>query len=486
LFLIKNIHDQRHGILCLAAYLKRKGHILDYVHAENETSSPVVFEKIRTFKPDYLAITAMSGEIKFLLSLVKEIKLAHPQLYTILGGPHATFSPQIIKEPVIDAVCRGEGEEAFAEFIEKHPSGDYFSVNNFSFKKNGAIVHNTLRPFSDINKLPIPDYDFIPQQNKSKLVLFVSRGCIFNCSYCFNEEYKEMYKAQGQTQQYRYITVDKAIKEAVYFKNRYAETLKYLFYQDDVFPTKPEWLLEFSERYPKEVGLPFHVGLNPTLINESSIRLLKNSGCFSINLAIESGSERIRKIMNRPRMKNEQLIKACHIVKKHEIHIDSQNIIMSPTETIEEAKQTLELNIACKVNNGVIGKYQPYPGTRMAMFAIEQGLVDENNIMEKIPETYHWESILKFEREEAIQMDNLLHLFSFLIKYPFMKRIAYAILPYKSDWLFHRIDDQFWMTFTHLKKETLFKRDFFINIKLHCLFLKRMLFPRKKQHFKAS
>jgi len=483
LFLIKNIRDQRYGILCLAAYLKERGHVLDYAHVRNGESLPEVMRKIEEFAPDYLAVTAMSGEIKVLLSVLRGVKAAYPGLYTVLGGPHATFAPDVLKEAVIDALCRGEGEEAFAEFLERHPSGDYLSVRNFSFKNGRTMVHNPLRPLGDIDNFPIPDYDFLPRQVAEKIVLFLSRSCIFNCAYCFNKEYREMYRKAGQKQTYRYMSVERALRELVYLKEKYSGKFKYFYFQDDVFPTKREWLEEFSRRYPGEVGIPFHVGLNPALIKEESIAFLKKAGCFSMNLAIESGSPRVREIMNRPRMRNEDLIRACRTVRKHGIYIDTQNIIMSPTETLAEAKQTLELNISCGVNNGVVGKFQPYPGTRMAKFAIEKGLVEENEIMEKLPENYHWESMLKFDEKEAVEMDNLLHLFSFTIKYPFMKRIVYAALPYRWDRLFHRIDDQFWMAHTHRGMEAKQKRNFINELKLHLLFLKRLFIPKKKREF---
>ncbi len=408
LFLVKNIRDQRYGLLCLAAYLKQEGHIVDYVHTKSKSNLDEIFVKIEEFRPDYLAITAMSGEIKFFLELLKNIRKTHPNLYVVLGGPHVTFSPEIIENPLIDAVCRGEGEEAFADFLGKHPDDDYLSVRNFSFKNGNEIIHNPLRPLLDINKLPTPDFDLIRRQVSEKIVLFISRSCIFNCAYCFNKKYRQMYKAAGHGNTYRYMTVDRALQELKCLKDRYAGQFRFFYFQDDVFPTKLEWLIEFSERYPREIGIPFHVGMNPALIKEPAIKLLKKAGCFSMNLAIESGCERIRGIMNRPSMSNEEIVKACRIVKKYGIYTDTQNIIMSPTETITEAKQTLELNIACKVNNGVLGKFQPYPGTEMAKFAIEQGLVDEKNLLDRLPENYHWESLLKFDEKRAVEMDNLL------------------------------------------------------------------------------
>ena len=483
LFLTKNIRDQRYGLLCLAAYLKKKGHSVAYVRASADEDCDEVVKKIETYKPDYLAVTAMSGEIKYLLCVLAEVKNRYKHLFVVLGGPHATFSPEIIESSLIDAVCRGEGEEAFAEFLEKHPHGDYQSVRNFSFKNKGDVIHNPLRPLIDINSLPFPDFDFVPRQVSEKIVLFLSRNCIFSCAYCFNEQYRQMYKESGCSSTYSHFSVTRALEQLEFLKNKYAGQFKYFYFQDDIFPTDGIWLKEFSKQYAQKICIPFHVGLNPALIKDTTITFLKDAGCFSVNLAIESGSLRVRTIMNRPKLDNSDLIRACKIVKKNRIYIITQNITMSPTETIEDAKQTLELNIACKVDNASVGKFQPYPGTRMTQFAIDKGLVTSEEILNKLPENYHWESLLTFDKKEALQMDNLLHLFSLTIKYPFLKFVVYRIIHYKWDRFFHHIDNQYWMTHTHRSFDSIYKRNLLRNFYFHVLFIKRLIFPIKKSNF---
>ena len=145
LFLIKSERNQRYGILSLAAFLKERGHTLDYIFINVEEQLSQVLKKIEIFKPDYLAISAMSGEVMFYLTILKKIKEKFPEQYVIMGGPHPTYDISIIKNKYIDAICSGEGEEAFAEFLEKHPHGDFYSVKNFSFKtKNGEVIKNPL------------------------------------------------------------------------------------------------------------------------------------------------------------------------------------------------------------------------------------------------------------------------------------------------------------------------------------------------------
>jgi len=501
LFLTKNIRDQRYGLLALAAYLKERGHVLDYIYVSDDSyvealgseagramsSDHVtvedVIERIAEFKPDYLAVTAMTGEMKFLLRVLEKIKKVYPDLYVVLGGPHATFSAtQIVKNPLIDAVCRGEGEEAFAEFLDVHPDGDYLSVKNFAYYIDDKLVTNPFRPLMEMDSLPIPDYDFIPRTIKDKFVVFASRNCPYSCTYCFNREYRRLYQEDGATSVYNTMSVDRFMRELKYLKERY--DFEYFYFQDDVFPIAKKWLAEFAERYPKEIGLPFHVGLNPVMIREEIVVLLKKAGLRSLNMAVESGSERVRKnVMDRPPATNEEIVEVCLLLKKHGIYINTQNIIMSPTETLEEAKMTLELNIAGKVDNAVIGKFQPYPGTRMGKYAEELGLVDGDTLLDKLPENYHWDSILDFPEDLAIQMDNLVHMFSFTVKYPFMKPIVYKLLPYRWDWLFHRIDDQFWMTQTHRSMRSILKRSFWTELGITTVFVWRMLFPKKKKTF---
>ena len=102
LFIIKNERNQRYGILCLSAFLKKKDHVLDYVYANNNDSDlPKILAKIKNFKPDYVAISAMSGEIIFFLSLLKKIKAIYPEQYVIMGGPHTTYDKTIIENPLI-------------------------------------------------------------------------------------------------------------------------------------------------------------------------------------------------------------------------------------------------------------------------------------------------------------------------------------------------------------------------------------------------
>src|SRR5688572_2922880 len=77
---------------------------------------------------------------------VKEIM---PNAFAVFGGPHATFSPEFVETPGIDAICRGEGEQAIVELVNRlRDKQDFYDVQNFWFKhkETGEIIKNPQRP----------------------------------------------------------------------------------------------------------------------------------------------------------------------------------------------------------------------------------------------------------------------------------------------------------------------------------------------------
>ena len=104
----------------------------------------------------------------------------------------------------------------------------------------------------------------------------------------------------------------------------------------------------------------------------------------------------------------------------------------------------------------------------------------EGNIAEMIPLSYHHKSLLKFPKKDKIQMDNLVKLFSFTVKFPILKPLVFLLINFKFDKLFTRIDDQYWLTYTHRPYNTIINRNLITETKLFMLFLKRLILPIKK------
>ena len=73
-----------------------------------------------------------------------ELKSVPKEIFTVVGGRHATENPQkwLEKFPAIDIVVRGDGEEAIEEICNGIPLE---KITGISFKRNDEIIHNPNR-----------------------------------------------------------------------------------------------------------------------------------------------------------------------------------------------------------------------------------------------------------------------------------------------------------------------------------------------------
>lgn len=402
------------GIQYLSAALKKAGHQTYLICSAKENA----FEKLKEIKPDIVAYSVTTGKHQEMILLNKKIK-ENFQVYSVFGGPHPTFYPEIIKEEGIDAVCVGEGEEAFVEFVNKLEKGKSVDkVKNFWIKKNGKIIKNPLRNLNEnLDNLQFPDRELIyrkdPFFRELKIKRFMtSRGCPFQCTYCFNRHYNQLYKNKGRILRRR--SVYNVIQEIKEVKEKYPlGTVKFI---DDTFNLDKEWLKEFCEKYKREINLPFICNIRADLLTADMAFQLKQANCIIVYMGIETGNEKIRKEILERNMSNEQILNACRILRKEKIKIVSQNMLGLPGETLENLFESILFNSKCKVDFPGFSIFQPYPKTVIADYAMTHGFFD-NNFENSNPDFFH-ETVLKMNPEEKKKLINLSNLSTLLALFP--------------------------------------------------------------------
>jgi hypothetical protein len=131
-------------------------------------------------------------------------------------------------------------------------------------------------------------------------------------------------------------------------------------------------------------------------------------------MGLESGNERIRsEVLNR-KMSNEQIIEACRMIKSGGIRIFTQNMIGLPTESLENAFETLELNKKCKPDYTWVSLYSPYPNTILGEKARDLGLF--NGDIDSFSFTYHLGSPMNIPDKK--EFENLQKLFALAVEFP--------------------------------------------------------------------
>jgi radical SAM superfamily enzyme YgiQ (UPF0313 family) len=146
---------------------------------------------------------------------------------------------------------------------------------------------------------------------------------------------------------------------------------------DDIFGYDKNWLIDFSERFPKEIGLPFVCYTRLDIVTDEYCRLLKNAGCRAVVTAIECGNEQIRNHVLNRNMDDERIISAYRLFKEHGLRTWTYNMIGLPGETEKEIIETIELNQRVDTDLAECYIFQPYPGTTIYRYCLEKRLLDE-------------------------------------------------------------------------------------------------------------
>ncbi len=409
---------ERIGIQTLSSILKKAGHQTDVVR----TAVQDTVQKMRDYQPDVLCYTITTGEHKYFIELNRELKKQF-KFFSIFGGIHATFMPEMIEEEGVDSVCRGEGDDAILELVTALEQGKpYHDIKNMWFRQSdGTAIKNEMRPLiKDLDRLPAPDRDLLTKddpilKNYKTRIFFIGRGCPYLCTYCFNDGYNKIMEGKGDVVRMR--SVDSVVKEVkdVYEK----EKIEFAHFFDDTFPLAgKEWLNEFAERLPKEVGIPFMCNVRANLVDDDLARILKKAGCFSVWMGVETANDEVRTNLLKRDLTKESMLNASRILRKHGIKVVCQNILGLPVNNpLELDLETLKFNMEMKPTFGWSSIFYPYPQTALYDYSIQHGFFDPNNFdLESNKVT----SPLNFDEKTKSKIVNLHKLFGVTVTFPFL------------------------------------------------------------------
>jgi len=364
IFIQREIEEKLGGMV-LTSYLRSLGYEARIVI--NPRKNIRLLKKLR---PEVIGISLLTPSLKWALATARFIKAQLPDTLLILGGPHPTFCPEVVREPGVDAICVGEGEKFLRMLMERYDGtlSSIREVPNIRLKDGDAIIRNpvsSLLSAEELSELPPADrrlYQDYPALKKSPVKsIWTSRGCPYGCSYCFNALYNRIYHGQGLI--FRQRSVESVIKELKELKQYGWKGLNIV---DDQFLCRREWVEEFCARYKKEIVLPFQCLGTATQIEPSLVAILKRAGCEVVYFGIESGVEEIRlKRYNKP-VRDDDIYRAAEALHLHGMPFLTYNMIGLPDETIDDIYQTVKINQEIETTYPWCSILQPYPGTAIA------------------------------------------------------------------------------------------------------------------------
>lgn len=357
------------GIMYLSAALKAAGHEVEVFVKTTAGDEDLAAESLKAFNPDIAAFSLITGDHPWALKIAGLLKVqAKKPLLTVFGGPHPTFYPEFIADDAVDVICVGEGEEAFCELAEYIDAGKpIHGIRNLHVKTIAGTVKNEVRPLrQNLDSLSFPDRSLYlskyPFMRLSHMAVMAGRGCPYTCSYCFNDSLQAMYRGKGPYVRQRSPgNVLAELEELV--RDYHPRTI---YFQDDVFTLSREFLAAFLPAYRLRIGLPFICLSRAEQLTDETIRLLTDAGCKRLFWGIESGNETLRRNILKRNFTNADIIAKAALLKKYGLKFRTYNILGIPGETIENARETVELNIRIKTDYPWCSVLSPYPKTGIA------------------------------------------------------------------------------------------------------------------------
>jgi len=412
-----------YGLMVLAASLRAHGHSATLVQGKSVDD---IIADFTTVNADVLALSATTGLHRVYLAWARALRARFPDKILVLGGPHATFYPRAIEQAPLDGLCIGEGEESFPEFLRLVQAGFPTIPAGWWIRRDhglGAVERGAARsPVLDLNALPPPAFDLFydtdPRYRKEPNKSFLAtRGCPFSCSYCFNRQLNQRYRAYGAGLRSR--DPEALCDDILAVRDRWG--LKLVWFLDANFISNVPWLESFVAVYRRRVNLPMFCKLRPERATERVLGLLDSAGCTGVGVGLESGSERVRReILCRP-ASDADILAGCRRLKARGIRIMAFSMVGIPGATFDEELQTLALNVACGIDLAAATILQPYPGTAIAEWSESKGFFDGN--YDRLGYSYFDASPFYYPNKRARdRVTNLQRLFSYAVEFPEVRR----------------------------------------------------------------
>jgi radical SAM superfamily enzyme YgiQ (UPF0313 family) len=421
------------GISIISSFLREYGYHSEVIEANHHTLSKALSGNL----PTVVAFSTPTIFAQTYMELCKQLKRRH-EFFACFGGPHPTYFPEMIEAEGIDGICRGEGEEAMLELLNSLSNGDSIAhIQNWWIKENGTIHKNPIRPLiQDLDELPLPDHEIfrtvIPHSIWQAMVI-TTRGCPYQCTYCYNHVYKKICEGKGRIVRRR--SVDHVIRELQSVKEH--KCYRFIRFLDDLFTLTADWIEEFSDRYSKEIGLPFSCLVRANHITPEIVRNLKKAGCWRVQMGLESADDYVRNTIFKRGMKVEEIVTASRLLKDAGIKLVTGNIVGAPGSSFESDMKTLRLNMEIRPDYAGVALLQPYPGTEIHECAKEMGMLPPDSLNLSESTVSRISTLTYRDKREKARIENLQKLFFIPVEFPWLVGVVKLLIRLPSNRFYH-------------------------------------------------
>lgn len=360
--------------LYAASFLKNNGHDVALADIQFANSPDVIEKWFLEFKPDIFVIydDGFNYLTKMCLTNMREAAFDMQKIAVKAGVPvvvsSSDASDHIEKycESGADFIIIGEAEQTLLEIVEAYQNNmPKNNIHGIAYLDNGKTVKTPPRLVSrELDNLPKPAWDLVDitpyknvwleKHNYFSLNFVTTRGCPYKCNWCAKPIYGNRYNSHSPA----YVV--ELIKET---QAKFGYT--HIWFADDIFGLKPEWVKEFSDLMTKEkIKISYKIQSRADLLqDENYVKYLAESGCDMVWMGAESGSQKILDAMDKG-IKVSEIETAVNLLKANKIKPALFLQFGYLGEEIVDISQTIKMvNRLLPHDIGISVSY-PLPGTK--------------------------------------------------------------------------------------------------------------------------
>jgi len=409
-----------------------------------------IIDRISAFGPDLVGLSCIfSNQWPSVREISQRLKARDPDLTIVAGGAHPTFMSELcMRDAPLDYIIKGEAEKSFIDFLDRLKSGKPMEdVDGLVWREDGEVRQNPKTSFiEDLDSLPFPAHDLLPTEKYFKLALpmgygfldphcvpiVTSRGCPCRCTFCSSTN------LWGK--RYRTRSPENVLAEIDWLVEKFG--VKELKFQDDNLTINRERARKIFQGMvdrPYKLNWNTPNGIAVWTLDEELLNLIKESGCWALTFAIESGNQEVLSNLIKKPLKLDKVREVNDICKGLAIHRTAYFIIGFPGETRAQIMDTVNFCRELDLLYAAIFIYNPLPGSKLFDDCVERGYITEESFFEV--GNQYFSSVIDSEEWTAEELESIIRreymrCYLKFFKHPYLQgRVWFNYFRYRPSFL---------------------------------------------------
>ncbi|MFH1305905.1 MAG: radical SAM protein, partial [Candidatus Omnitrophota bacterium] len=390
------------GLMYLAAVMEKENcvvNILDslvegYYHSVKVNRRDVRYgldyeeikKRIAFFSPDLVGVSCQSSvQFANTMETCRAVREVCKDAVVVMGGPHSTVYPEKVLEghPEIDFIVIGEGEYSFRDLVAalRGEGQDLGLIDGLAYRKDGRIKINPKKTLiENLDELPFPARHLVPMEKYFKInfnqnlsfvpksvSIMTSRGCGLKCIFCFNKNF--------WLNRYRTRSPENVLAEIDQIYKEYG-VRELQFSDDNLTFDRARAIKLFTMMKERKYSFKWSApnGLFAGALDDDLLRLMKESGCYEVRIAIESGNESVLHDIIKKDIKLSHVEEVLKSARRHKLLTSAFLSIGYPGETPEQMEETFAYARRVRPGCVFLSIASPLPNTELMDLSVKRGM----------------------------------------------------------------------------------------------------------------